>query len=132
MERRNTVQKEIVLNTVRNLHGHVTADEVYAQIHSERPSIGKGTVYRNLNILAEEGEILKVEIPDGPDRYDFTVKDHYHVKCVSCHQVFDVDMDVITDLENQIRDKHGMEFLSYNIMFKGICPSCRENSKKEA
>ena len=56
MEKRNTIQKELVLNAVTKMHRHVTADEVYDYIKKDYPSIGKGTVYRNLSILADEIE----------------------------------------------------------------------------
>lgn len=131
MERRNTIQKELVLNTVLKLKSHLTADEVYESIKKDHPRIGKGTVYRNLGILAEEGAIRKVEIPNGPDRFDFTLKKHYHVRCMECGEVFDVDMDEIPDLSKKIHDTHGMQFLDYDILFKGICPTCRENKSKE-
>ncbi len=123
MKKRMTFQKELVLRIVRNLHGHVTADEVYAAAES---NIGKGTVYRNLKTLAEEGSIRRVEIPDGPDRYDFNTATHYHVRCVKCDRVFDVDMDVVEDLTQRIHDTHGMTFLDYDILFKGICPECQK------
>ena len=130
MDRRNTIQKELVLKAVNELKRHVTADEVYDFIKKDYPTIGKGTVYRNLGVLVEEGLVRKVEIPDGPNRFDFTLKNHYHVRCVKCGEVFDVDMDVITDLEERIRDTHGMEFLSYDISFKGVCPACREKNNQ--
>lgn len=131
MERRNTVQREIVLDAVRRLRGHVTAEEVYSLIHREHPSIGKGTVYRNLNILAETGEARRVEIPNGPDRYDHTLVEHYHVRCVRCNEVFDVDMDVLPNLKECIHDNHGMKFLAYDILFKGVCYTCQKKEEKE-
>lgn len=130
MERRNTIQKELVKNAVISLHGHVTADEVYDFIKKEHPSVGKGTVYRNLNILVEEGAVRRVEISDGSDCFDFTIREHYHVKCIECGKVFDVDMDTI-DLMKKIRDKHGIEFLSFDILFRGICSKCREIENME-
>ncbi len=105
------------------MKGHVSADEVYDFVHEEHPSIGKGTVYRNLNILAEEGKLKKIELPTS-DRFDFTVKDHYHVRCVKCHDVYDVDMEVLPDLMEKIKDTCGIQFLEYDILFKGICPAC--------
>lgn len=130
MVRRNTIQKELVLKTVYELKRHLTADEVYEFIQKEHPTIGKGTVYRNLAILVQEGAVRKVEIPDGPDRFDFTLENHYHVRCVQCGNVYDVDMDEITDLKEKLHDTHGMEFLSYDIFFKGICQACREKGKE--
>lgn len=131
MERRNTIQKDLVLKTVQGLKCHLTAEEVYEFIKKDHPTIGKGTVYRNLGILAEEGAIRKVEVPDGPDRFDFTLKNHYHVECIRCGEVFDVDMDEVTDLNERIHDTHGMQFLNYDIFFKGICPVCRAKETEE-
>lgn len=131
MERRNTIQKDLVLKTVQGLKRHLTAEEVYEFIKKDHPTIGKGTVYRNLGILAEEGAIRKVEVPDGPDRFDFTLKNHYHVECIRCGEVFDVDIDEVTDLNERIHDTHGMQFLNYDIFFKGICPVCRAKETEE-
>lgn len=131
MERRNTIQKALILRAVCDLKRHLTADEVYEFVKRDHPSIGKGTVYRNLAILTEEGAIRKVEVPDGSDRFDFILKNHYHVRCVKCGEVFDVDMDEIPDLQKKIHDTHGMEFLTYDIFFKGICPECRAQEKED-
>ncbi len=125
MERRNTIQKEIIKDAVIKMKSHVSADDVYEYINKEHPSIGKGTVYRNLNILSQEGEIRKVEVPDGPDCFDFTLKNHYHCKCIKCQRIFDVDMEEI-NLMDKIIDTHGFKFMSYDIFFKGICKDCKE------
>ena len=73
----------MVLDAVNEMHSHVTADQIYTFIKEKYPSIGRGTVYRNLGILVEEGKVRKVEVPDGSDRFDFTLENHYHVECVS-------------------------------------------------
>ena len=129
--RRNTIQKELIRNAVYEMKRHVTANEVYEFIKESYPTIGKGTVYRNLDILVEEGALRKVEVSEGPNRFDFTLKNHYHVRCVKCGEVSDVDMDEILDLMKKIHDTHGIEFLDYDISFKGICPKCREEAKVE-
>lgn len=132
MERRHTIQKDLVLNAVFRMHGHVSAEEVCEYIRMEHPNIGKGTVFRNLGILSQEGKIRRVEIPDGPDRFDATLKRHYHIRCVECGRVFDVDMEEIKDLDKHIGDRHGMKFLDYDILFKGICPECQERARRNA
>jgi len=126
MARRNTIQKNLVLNSVRQLKNHATADEIYNLIVEEHPSIGRGTVYRNLRILVEDCEIRKVEIPGDADRFDHICGKHYHVRCVKCGKVFDVDMNPLPDLQGKIKDTQGIEFFDYDIVFKGICPDCRE------
>ena len=108
----------MVLDAVNEMHRHVTADQIYTFIKEKYPSIGRGTVYRNLGILVEEGKVRKVEVPDGSDRFDFTLENHYHVECVKCGEIFDVDMDVISELEKRIRDTHGMKYISYDIFLR--------------
>lgn len=131
VNRRNTIQKELVQNAVYEMRKHVTANEVYEFIKKDYPNIGRGTVYRNLDILVEEGALRKVEVPDGPNCYDFTLKNHYHVRCMTCGEVSDVDMDEIPDLLKKIHDTHGTDFLGYDISFKGVCPKCREKRQEE-
>ena len=108
---------------------HVTANEVYEFVKESCPTIGKGTVYRNLDILVEEGDLRKVEVPDGPNRFDLTLKNHYHVRCVNCGEISDVDMDEILGLLEKIHDTYGTDFLEYDILFKGICPKCQKKIK---
>ena len=126
MNRRNTIQKNLVLDAVRELGCHATAEEVYSHITRLHPSVSRGTVYRNLNILAEEGEIRRVEIPGAADRYDHVCGRHFHVRCVKCGRVFDVDTGDVPDLLGSIKDAGGFEFFDYDIVFKGICPECRK------
>ena len=124
--RRNTIQKDLVRNAVCEMKRHVTANEVYEFVKEFCPTIGKGTVYRNLDILVEEGALRKVEVPDGPNRFDLTLKNHYHVRCVNCGEISDVDMDEILGLLEKIHDTHGTDFSGYDILFKGICPKCQK------
>ncbi|RGY96276.1 transcriptional repressor [Clostridium sp. AM58-1XD] len=126
MIKRNTIQCSLVLDAVNKLRCHATADEIYDAIVKDYPTIGRGTVYRNLQRLTEAGKIRKIEVPGGPDRYDHQCHDHYHIICIQCGRLFDVDMEYFTDLEKSIRDTHGFQFTGHDIIFKGICPECRK------
>ena len=126
MVKRQTIQYALVSETVKKMRKHASAAEIYNAIAKDHPTIGRGTVYRNLQRLSELGEIRKREIPGGADRYDFLCTDHYHVVCTKCGQVFDVDMDYMKDLEKTIKNTHGFEFTSHDIIFKGICPDCNK------
>ena len=126
MVKRNTIQRTLVFETVNKLQNHATADEIYDAIISEHPNISRATVYRNLNLLSEMGEIRKLEIPGGPDRFDHCVDNHCHVKCERCGRLFDVDMDYISGLESNIRDTRGFDFTGYDIIFRGICHDCKK------
>ena len=126
MKTRNTIQRALVLEAVNRLQCHATADEIYAEIAKEHPHISRATVYRNLNLLAELGEIRKLEIPGAADRFDHRCHDHCHVRCETCGRVFDVDMEYVAGLEQNIRDAHGFAFTGYDILFRGICTECRK------
>ena len=131
MARRNTIQRSLVLAAVNKLHCHATADEVYGEIKKEHPTISRATVYRNLNLLSELGEIRRLEIPGSADRFDHISRNHCHVKCIICNRVFDVDMDFVAGLESGIRDTRGFDFTGYEIIFRGVCPECKKQMKSE-
>lgn len=124
MNSRNTIQRALVLKTVNELGCHVTADEVYDTIVKTHSDISRGTVYRNLKLLSERGEIRKVAIPSGADRYDHICYPHYHVMCIKCGRIFDVEMQYIINLEESITDTRGFRFEGHDIIFKGTCPDC--------
>ncbi|MDY3015227.1 MAG: transcriptional repressor [Evtepia sp.] len=125
---RNTIQRSLTLKAVQTLRCHPTAEQVYNAIKETCPSISKGTVYRNLNQLAESGHIQKIELTDGAAHFDHRCHKHYHVTCLACGRVFDADV-ALPDLERFIQNSHGFQFLGYDLMFKGICPACSASSQ---
>jgi len=127
MATRNTIQRKLVWEAVKKLHNHPTVDEIYKVVAEEHHNISKGTVYRNLNLLAENGYILKVEVPEAADRFDFNTKPHYHIYCKGCGQVFDIDMPYLNDIIMQnVHDTHGFIIEGHDIVFKGLCPECSQ------
>lgn len=131
MIRRQTIQCSIVLEAVNRTKGHSTADEIYEMIHGDYPTLSRATVYRNLNRLAEDGQIRKITLPGGADCFEKMCNPHYHIKCRSCGRIFDVDMPYMENLQSRIRDCHGFEILSHDIIFSGICPECRASSSPD-
>lgn len=129
--KRNTIQRTLVAQAVQQLQSHATAEEVYDAVAREHPHISKGTVYRNLNQLAEEGEIQKLEMPDGPDCFDHRLHRHYHAKCSRCGRVFDVDMDYMDDLVRLVKDAHGFAINGHNLVFTGVCPTCQQTGAQD-
>ena len=128
MMKRRTIQRDIVLQAVNAMQGHVTAEEIYAYVAQQHPNIARATVYRNLGQLAEAGEIRRVEVPGGADRFERRTPNHYHVRCSHCGRLFDVDMPYLGNLPQQIRDTHGFEIDGYDILFRGVCPDCRRQT----
>ena len=87
--RQRAAIKEYLCNTTE----HPTADTVYLHIREAFPNISLGTVYRNLNLLADTGEAIKISTPDGGDRFDGRTDLHYHVICRDCKRVYDLELD---------------------------------------
>ena len=124
MNKRKTIQRSLVLETVQELQCHATAEEIYDTIVKKHANISRGTVYRNLKLLSDIGQIRKMEMPSGADRFDHQCHKHYHARCIKCGRVFDVEMEVIADLEKNIKNTHGFEFIEHDLIFKGICLEC--------
>ena len=125
MERRNTKQRQIILDAVRSRMDHPGAEQIYNQVHAVDPKISMGTVYRNLALLAEEGKILAIRLPDA-DRFDLTTGAHNHFVCEKCGRVFDVDIDYDSSLDERCTES-GFVIHSHQTVFSGVCPECSEN-----
>ena len=124
---RHTIQRQMVLDAVRFLKCHATAEQIYNEVCKDHPTISRTTVYRNLDSLAADGEIRKIDTPAGPALYDHITNEHYHIVCRKSRRVFDTDMDVIDGLQKRVKNTHGFEIEGYDIFFTGICPDCRDS-----
>ena len=120
---RNTRQRALVLEAVRSLHNHPTSADVYDAVREKHPSISRATVYRNLSVLTEQGEVLHIPVAGGADRYDFRCDCHYHAICRECGVVYDVEMPS-EELLSSVRDTHGFQIEGFDIIFTGLCPDC--------
>jgi Fur family ferric uptake transcriptional regulator len=129
---RLTTQRQIILEELGKVTSHPTANEVYDMVRRRLPRIGLGTVYRNLELMADSGIILKLEVGGTQKRFDATVEPHYHIRCSSCGKVNDIEMSV-QDHINQVAEKaSNYKILGHHIEFSGICMSCSEKSMKTA
>lgn len=121
-------QRELVLNTVMQHPVHPTADYVYSCLKSENPNISLGTVYRNLNQLAEHGMIHRIAICGGCDRFDARIDEHYHMICECCGEAFDVGLNLLGELDRQIAQETGFVVKSHDLIIRGLCPNCKQQS----
>lgn len=120
-------QRESIKNQLMQRRDHPTADMIYTDIRKEYPHISLGTVYRNLALLSEIGEIRRLATGDGADRFDAITAPHNHFICRKCHAVMDMDMDDLGDIKEQAQSRFEGIVENYSVNFYGICKSCIDN-----
>lgn len=121
-----TRQRRVILEELRKLESHPTADEVYELARRRLPRISLGTVYRNLEILSDCGMIQKLELGGTQKRFDGNVGNHYHVRCIRCGCIEDISMEPLTTFEDAVRAVSDYEIIGSRLEFIGVCPQCKK------
>ena len=129
MMQRNSKQRQLVLEAVKERCDHPTADQIYLDVRAKDEKISRGTVYRNLGVLSEDGQITNVKVP-AADRFDSRVDRHYHLFCTGCGRVFDAPMPYHEEYDGQIEEETGFQVSRHRMIFEGLCPSCITNTKE--
>lgn len=124
LNRRMTKQRQIIIEELKKVTSHPTADQLYEIVRKKLPKISLSTVYRNLETLSAEGTILKMDAAGTQKRFDATVENHYHIRCIRCGRVDDVDMETIPEIEEIARMRSNYQSVSHVVEFTGICPDC--------
>jgi len=127
---RNTKQRQIVLKAVIGRKDHPTADQLYLDVRSENPKISRGTVYRNLKILAESSEIKHLKAA-GAERFDWRLDPHDHIMCTNCGALCDSPFPYKDELDKLIEEYTGFKIDLHRTVFEGLCPDCRNNLQKQ-
>ncbi|NLZ83367.1 MAG: transcriptional repressor [Clostridiales bacterium] len=119
-------QREAIKEYLSMTKDHPTADMIYVRIRKEYPNISLGTIYRNLNLLAEQGEIIRINYKDGGDHFDGNVEPHYHFVCKNCNNVLDLEMDSIEHINEIAGAGFKGKIEGSSTIFYGLCPECMD------
>lgn len=117
-------QRELIKDFLKTRKDHPTADVVYMNVRKQNPNISLGTVYRNLTLLADTGEILRLRVGDGVDHFDADTSPHYHFVCTCCGAVLDLKMDSIEDILKTAGAGFDGHIEGHVTYFYGTCGSC--------
>jgi len=123
-DKRNTIQRKLISDAVKELDIHASAEQVYEYIKEKYSSISKATVYRNLSQMAEAGELVNIGDFYGCAHYDHNCQKHYHFVCEECKRIFDIN-EYFPDICERITKNADFEIKGHNINFDGICAACR-------
>ncbi len=125
-------QREAIKSFLATRKDHPTAEVVYSEIRKEYPNISLGTVYRNLSLLTELGEIQKISCGDDREHYDADTSTHSHFICSNCHAVIDLVMDNLCFINSLAQANFDGKIEGHSVHFYGLCPKCLQSIQEKS
>ena len=124
-----TLQRRSVLDVlIENCDEHLSTEEIYERVKKNYPEIGLATVYRTVQLFEDMGIIDRLNFDDGCSRFELTSNDtvhhHHHLICEICNKVFEVENDLLEEIESEIENKYHFKIHDHNLMFYGHCKEC--------
>jgi Fur family ferric uptake transcriptional regulator len=126
-----TRQRETILDILRQTDSHPSADEIYELVRKQLPRISLGTVYRNLEVLADLELIQKLEVGGTIKRFDWETNKHYHIRCLCCGRVDNAPIAPLNKLEDRLYGATVFSIIGHRLEFEGLCPECTEKEAQK-
>ena len=121
--RKSSKQRDMIMNYMYGACEHVSAEQIFKDLNASGQKISLATVYRNLNILVEMNEIKEGY------RYDITCRPHYHLHCIKCDRIVDLEIPYDEELQRMLIAKSGLAISSHSVMAEGVCEKCAGKKK---
>jgi Fur family peroxide stress response transcriptional regulator len=121
---RNTRQRAAILTVLRETESHPTADWIFQEVRKALPQISLGTVYRTLEMLAQEGVVRELDFGPRKRHYDGSPGKHAHVVCLACGRIADVDAPLSPELSRSVSETTGFQIMEQRTEWYGYCPDC--------
>ncbi len=126
---RVTPQRQLILDAVCALGGHVTPEAVYKQVRAIAPAINRATVYRALHFLTEQQILAEMVLPNGRTGYEIAGETpHHHLVCRQCGNSVEVADELIRPLAKEIEAQYNFTLDMRHVTFFGLCPVCRDKT----
>ena len=122
---RESKQRKSILKVINGTSSHPTANWIYEQVKKTISGISLGTIYRNLRLLKENGQISELDLAGSVGRFDGNAQNHYHFRCEQCGRVFDVDEPVDKTIDVRVAQKTGFKVTHHRLEFCGLCRDCQ-------
>lgn len=117
-------QREAIISFLKTRRDHPTAEIIYQNVRKDYPRISLGTVYRNLSLLSERGDILRLQVGDGIDHFDYDTSPHSHFVCKECGAVLDLQIKSFDEIYGLVPSDFGGKIDGHVTYFYGTCPNC--------
>ncbi len=125
--RRHSRKRDAILHCIKESREHPSAEWIYTQLKPEHPDLSLGTVYRNLALFRENGEVVSVATVNGVERLDAYTEQHPHFICNGCDAVIDIEVP-IEDLRSDLEQRYGYEVDRSELIFRGLCKNCKDKN----
>ncbi len=127
-----TIKRAAIIEELKNRDDHPTADDLYFALKKDFPSLSIATVYRNLKILSKFGMIDEIQ-SKNKIHFDGNTKLHYHLKCIKCEKIIDLDEqyinhEVVDTIAGITDHKNGSLITNYKLEFSGVCSDCAKDN----
>ncbi len=124
-----TMQRRCVLDVlIHHAEEHLSTEELYSYVKERYPEIGLATVYRTVQLFEEMGIIDRLNFDDGCNRFELSSQDeahhHHHLICEKCNKVYEVENDMLAEIEAHIKTKYQFNVTNHNVTFYGTCKEC--------
>lgn len=127
---RLTPQRILILQAVKRIGGHVTAEQIHAQVAPQLPALNVATIYRTLQWLNEAGLVSVTDLGAGSLVYEYHgSKPHHHLICERCRRVIEIDHAVLESLEADLERRYGFAAHFEHLAFFGLCQECRATDR---
>ena len=122
---KHSKQRDAILNLLKGVYTHPTAEWLYMELKKDFPNISLATVYRNLNLLLEIGEIIKLDVVDGVEHFDANDDEHCHFICNKCHRVIDISVPSSSLLRTEAENFNDISVTNCSLFLYGNCSNCK-------
>ncbi|MGD9211288.1 MAG: Fur family transcriptional regulator [Desulfobacteraceae bacterium] len=128
---RITPQRLAILKILSQSIGHPSVEEIYAKVKPDFPTTSLATIYKNVSILKEMGQVLELAFSGTSSRYDgLKPYPHPHLICTQCGAIQDPDLVSLKEMKAELMQATGYYIAHHRLDFFGLCPECREKEKR--
>ena len=115
----------LVIEALHNTNSHISAEEIYEQLHSRYPYSNISTVYRTLELLKELNLVTETDFDEGRVRYHVAEKGHHHhLVCHACGNIMDLEETVLYPLKDVLFREYGFDADLRHLAISGKCSDC--------
>ncbi|MGI5912302.1 MAG: Fur family transcriptional regulator [Syntrophomonadaceae bacterium] len=120
-----TPQRRIIIQVLDKSSKHLSAEEIADQVRKIEQSISVATVYRNINLLVDLGVVSKLDLHNGPARYELNQGHNHHLVCLGCGNAIKLGVCPMQDEIKRVIAENGFEVNSHHFEITGYCRECQ-------